>query len=98
MPPAEAEAPSGEERVAWIHWIQQDVFQLDTKKIDPGHIVLRRLNRSEYRETIKALTDVDFKVNDEFPADDTGYGFDTVGESLTRRSSSCSGKSFRLTS
>lgn len=83
MPPAEAEAPSVEERSAWIHWIQQDIFQLDPKKIDPGHIVLRRLNRSEYRETIKALTDVDFKVNEEFPADDTGYGFDTVGESLT---------------
>ena len=83
MPPAEADPPPTDVRKAWIHWIQQDVFRLDPNKIDPGHIVLRRLNRSEYRDTIKALTDVDFQVQEEFPADDTGYGFDTVGESLT---------------
>lgn len=83
MPPAEVEAPPAEDRNAAIQWIQQSVFKLDPKQIDPGQIVLRRLNRSEYRETIKELTDVDFKVQEEFPADDTGYGFDTVGESLT---------------
>ena len=83
MPPAEAEAPSQEVRSKWVHWIQSDVFRLDPQRIDPGHSVLRRLNRSEYKETIKQLTDVDYDVREEFPADDTGYGFDTIGEVLT---------------
>ena len=83
MPPAEVEAPTNDERLAAIHWIQQTVFQLDPNRIDPGHVVLRRLNRSEYKESVKLLTGVDFQVQEEFPADDTGYGFDTVGESLT---------------
>jgi mono/diheme cytochrome c family protein len=83
MPPSEAEHPSNEQRLAWIRWIQTDVFRLDPNQIDPGHAVLRRLNRVEYRDTIKQLTDVDYNVDEEFPADDTGYGFDTVGESLT---------------
>ena len=54
MPPSESEAPTIEDRNDWIHWIQKEVFQLAPNKIDPGHIVLRRLNRSEYKETIKA--------------------------------------------
>ena len=83
MPPAEAELPSADARKEWIHWIQQEIFRLDPNKIDPGQIVLRRLNRNEYKETIKTLTGVEFQVEEEFPADDTGYGFDTIGESLT---------------
>lgn len=83
MPPAESEMPSTGERTAWVNWIQKDIFKLDPHKIDPGHTVVRRLNRSEYRETIKTLTGVDFDVKEEFPADDTGYGFDTIGEVLS---------------
>jgi hypothetical protein len=83
MPPAEAEPPTPEVRSEWVHWIQKDVFKLDPAQIDPGHVVLRRLNRSEYKESIRELTGVDFDVREEFPADDTGYGFDTIGEALT---------------
>jgi mono/diheme cytochrome c family protein len=83
MPPAEAESPAPEVRSEWVHWIQKDVFKLDPTQIDPGHVVLRRLNRSEYKESIRELTGVDFDVREEFPADDTGYGFDTIGEALT---------------
>ncbi len=82
MPPADETQPSPAERQAWVNWIQTDVFRLDAERIDPGKIVLRRLNRSEYRETIKQLTGVDFDADDAFPADDTGYGFDTIGEVL----------------
>jgi len=83
MPPAEAQSPPPEVRQEWIHWIQKDIFRLDPAFIDPGHVVLRRLNRSEYKETIRELTEVDFNVREEFPTDDTGFGFDTVGEALT---------------
>jgi len=83
MPPSEAQLPGPEVRAKWIDWIQKDVFKLDPNKIDPGHVVLRRLNRSEYKESIRELTGVNYDTKEEFPADDTGFGFDTIGEALT---------------
>jgi hypothetical protein len=46
-------------------------------------VTLRRLNRIEYRNTIKDLTGIRLQHLEEFPPDDTGYGFDTVGDVLT---------------
>ena len=46
-------------------------------------MTLRRLNRVEYRNTIRDLMGVDFKVEEELPPDDTGYGFDNIGDVLT---------------
>lgn len=82
MPPSDEQQPDAAQRAAWVDWIQADVFRLDKSRIDPGKVVLRRLNRAEYGETVRQLTDVDAKVDDLFPADDTGYGFDTIGEVL----------------
>ena len=36
----------------------------------------------EYRNTIRDLMGVDFNTDEEFPADDTGYGFDDIGDVL----------------
>src|SRR5688500_9691049 len=40
-------------------------------------------NRVEYRNTIKDLMGVDYRTDEEFPPDDTGYGFDTIADVLT---------------
>ena len=45
----------------------------------PAH----RLNRSEYRNTIRDLTGVDLKTSFDLPPDDTGNGFDNIGDVLT---------------
>ena len=37
----------------------------------------------EYRHTINDLLGVDFDTTGEFPPDDTGYGFDTIGDALS---------------
>ena len=51
---------------------------------DPGRVVLRRLNRVEYRNTIRDLVGLDFNPNTEdFPSDDVGYGFDNIGDVLS---------------
>jgi hypothetical protein len=50
-----------------------------------GKVVLRRLNRAEYRNTIRDLFQlkmVDFDPTTTFPADDSTEGFDNVGEGL----------------
>ena len=46
-------------------------------------MTIRRLNRVEYRNTVRDLTGFDFKAEEEFPPDDTGYGFDTIGDVLS---------------
>jgi hypothetical protein len=52
-------------------------------KRDPGHITIRRLNRTEYNNTIRDLTGIDFQPAEDFPSDDVGYGFDNIGDVLT---------------
>lgn len=65
------------------NWIKSEVFQSDPLHPDPGHVTLRRLNKVEYRNTILDLTGVDYDTALEFPADDSGEGFDNLGEVLT---------------
>src|SRR5579859_2532106 len=83
MPPDKKPRPNAQEQQALADWIKADIFQIDCKNPDPGKVTIRRLNRVEYRNTIRDLTGYDYKVEDELPPDDTGYGFDTIGDVLT---------------
>ena len=83
MPPADMSQPTETERRTLTRWIGQTVFQLDPDAPDPGRVTIRRLNRVEYRYSVLDLLGIDFPVGDHFPADDTGYGFDTIGDVLT---------------
>lgn len=83
MPPAKQEQPSAAEREKVMRWIERDVFQVDPKNPDPGRVTIRRLNRIEYENTVNDLLGARFEANEEFPPDDTGYGFDTIGDVLS---------------
>ncbi|MCB1229225.1 MAG: DUF1592 domain-containing protein [Verrucomicrobiae bacterium] len=83
MPPAKKPQPEDAEKEKVIAWIERKVFQLDPDNPDPGVVTIRRLNREEYRNTIEDLFGVRFDVTEAFPADDTGYGFDTIGDVLS---------------
>ena len=83
MPPANVDQPQDREISKILSWIEKESFQYNPDQIDPGHVVLRRLNRTEYENTIKDLFQVTIDAKNYFPADDTGYGFDTIGEVLT---------------
>ena len=50
---------------------------------DPGRVTARRLNRAEYNNTIRDLLGVTLRPADEFPIDDSGYGFDNIGDVLS---------------
>jgi hypothetical protein len=52
-------------------------------KPDPGDVTIRRLNRMEFNNTIRDLCFLDENFSADFPADDTGYGFDNIGDVLT---------------
>jgi hypothetical protein len=83
MPPAKDPQPPVEKREKLLRWIETAVFKVDPKNPDPGRVTIRRLNRAEYENTIFDLLGVKFDADDAFPADDTGYGFDTIGDVLT---------------
>ena len=46
-------------------------------------MTVRRLNRTEYDNTIRDLLGVDFKPSEDFPLDEVGYGFDNIGDVLS---------------
>jgi hypothetical protein len=54
-----------------------------TQCADPGRVTLRRLNRSEYDNTVRDLLGTTLRPGQDFPADDYGYGFDTIGDVLS---------------
>ena len=83
MPPEKKDRPTADELRVLENWIKGDVFQIDPENPDPGRVTLRRLNREEYRNTVRDLMGFDYKVQDELPPDDTGYGFDNIGDVLT---------------
>jgi hypothetical protein len=64
-------------------WIKYGVFKIDPHNPDPGRVTVRRLNRVEYRNTVRDLLGVDYNTDHEFPPDDTGFGFDNIGDALT---------------
>ncbi len=83
MPPPDEPRPNLIQQQTVISWIEAEVFGLDPDHPDPGRVTLRRLNREEYHYTIQDLLGIDFDTREAFPPDDTGYGFDTVGDALT---------------
>jgi hypothetical protein len=83
MPPQGKPRPTAEQLARVEEWIKRSAFGIDPKNPDPGRVTLRRLNRVEYRNTIRDLMGIDFNTDAVFPADDTGHGFDNIGDVLT---------------
>ena len=85
MPPeGRKKRPNKEEQALIVGWVRHslDDFYVNSPP-DPGRVTVRRLNRSEYNNVIRDLLKVDFKPAKDFPADDSGYGFDNIGDVLS---------------
>jgi mono/diheme cytochrome c family protein len=84
MPPKGLPRPKEADVRAVTSLIESEFDRIDRKaKLDPGRVTARRLNKTEYNNTIRDLLAVRFKPADDFPADDSGYGFDNIGDVLT---------------
>jgi len=83
MPAEQKPHLSSAEQARLEHWIKYGVFRIDPANPDPGRVTVRRLNRVEYRNTVRDLLGVDYNTDHEFPPDDTGFGFDNIGDALT---------------
>jgi mono/diheme cytochrome c family protein len=84
MPPPGAPKPKPAEVAAVAAWIEREYDRRDKAAgPDPGRVTARRLNRYEYNNTVRDLTGVDFQPAGDFPADDSGYGFDNIADVLS---------------
>lgn len=83
MPPVSQPRLDGKSQRALEDWIKFQAFGIDPGDLDPGRVTVRRLNRIEYRNTIRDLLGVVYDTNAEFPPDDAGHGFDNIGDVLT---------------
>jgi hypothetical protein len=90
MPPPGSPVPSKAEIEAVKTWI--DVLLSSSGGLaeasnlpqgSAGRVTARRLNRVEYNNTIRDLLAVHVKPADQFPVDDSGYGFDNIGDVLS---------------
>lgn len=86
---AQVMPPSGHDRLTHADaeqltsWIKFRAFQIDPQNIDPGKAAVRRLNRTEYGNTVSDLMGIRFDATLLFPPDDSGFGFDNVGDALS---------------
>ncbi|MEZ6039158.1 MAG: DUF1592 domain-containing protein [Planctomycetaceae bacterium] len=83
MPPVGSEKPTTDEIRLLTDWIKQTAFQIDLANPDPGRRTVRRLNREEYGNTVSDLMGIRFNAAILFPPDDSGFGFDNVGDALS---------------
>jgi hypothetical protein len=82
MPPSTMPAPPKADIAAVTVWIEK-LLGSSTADSDPGRVTTRRLNRNEYNNTIHDLLGVSLRPGDAFPVDDSGYGFDNIGDVLS---------------
>lgn len=83
MPPEDEPQPKAAEVDAVNAWILAELRRsVATSKEGAGRVVLRRLNKAEYNNTIQDLLGIDARPADLFPADGTAHGFDSIGRAL----------------
>lgn len=80
--PAEAGRLSAADQAKLDNWIKFAAFGVDPQRPDPGRVSAHRLNRLEYRNTIRDLLGVDYDTTAAFPGDDIGHGFDNIADVL----------------
>lgn len=81
MPPEDEQQPTEREVSRVVDWVTEQMVRAELFRRDTI-IVLRRLNRAEYRNTIRDLVGIDFDAS-RFPQDSPAGGFDNNGGALT---------------
>ena len=79
MPPPNRPQPSAGDRGALVSWLEASLDQASAAQPNPGRTeTLRRLNRTEYQNSIRDLLALDIDATALLPPDESGYGFDNV--------------------
>ncbi len=83
MPPAGAPRPDQATYDSFATYLETVLDQAAASKPNPGRPAVHRLNRAEYTNAIRDLLAVEIDSGSLIPADDSGHGFDNIGDVLT---------------
>jgi mono/diheme cytochrome c family protein len=83
MPPPDVRRPSLPEYEGLRDWLETEIDRSAASRVQPGSVVLHRLNRTEYANAIRDLLDLRIDVTTLLPPDDAAHGFDNIAGSLT---------------
>jgi hypothetical protein len=84
MPPHDRPQPTAEERDQIVAWVEHDYLPAQCgRQGGNAPVVIRRLNRQEYDNTVNDLLGLELRLAEGFPQDEIGFGFDNVGSALT---------------
>ena len=91
MPPEESETPSVESRTAFVAWVRGAIHSaVCDDGVSPGGAVLRRLNRTEYANTMRDLLGIQINAGHALPDDGAGgEGFDNASEDFIHLAGPC---------
>jgi len=83
MPPKKKARPPEAQTKAVTDWIASRIAAVETaRRSREGRVVLRRLNRAEYANTIRDLLDVRVDLKEVLALDSSTDGFDNIGSAL----------------
>jgi hypothetical protein len=83
MPPPNLPRPPLADYEGLRDWLEAEIDRAATAKPNPGSVVLHRLNRTEYANSIRDLLDLRIDAATLLPPDDSANGFDNIAGSLT---------------
>ncbi len=85
MPPDNAKKKlSSEDRKILRDFVDFTINNIDCDKLtDPGRPAVRRLNHTEYDNSVRALFGLEINPAEQFSPDGLSYGFDNIADSLT---------------
>ncbi|MFN0075413.1 MAG: DUF1592 domain-containing protein [Prosthecobacter sp.] len=83
MPPAKKSRPEAKAQSEFLASLQKPLHEFNKEQqATTGRTVLRRLNRTEYENTVHDLLGIDVPLKHILPEDSLMHGFDTVAEGL----------------
>src|SRR6266446_3946925 len=83
MPPPRMPRPDDVTTDSLANYVETALDQAAETRPNPGRPGVYRLNRSQYGNAIRDLFALDVDSASLLPADDSGYGFDNIGDVLT---------------
>src|SRR5436309_6350926 len=83
MPPPGMRRPALAEYEGLRDWLENEIDRKAFGHVNPGGVVLHRLNRTEYANVIRDLLDLEIDATTLLPPDDAARGFDNIAGSLT---------------
>src|SRR5499427_7616428 len=82
MPPPGEAHPDETTYDGFVAYLEKRLDAFAKQRPNPGHASLRRLNRTEYGNSVRELLALDVDASELLPADDEGYGFDNIADIL----------------